>query len=241
VTRVPRGSQAFTTIELVASLTLGSLVALAAMGAFFVHHRSLSVTVAQGEVEAAIDLVGRVLSSELRAGIEGRDWQILPGDSVRLRAFRATAKVCDSSGAVLWVEASGDRSVDPAKDSLLVLADDGVWYTRAPLTVTTSVRRCAGLSASASERWTLDAPVPGAVVARVFERGTYVLPGGALRYRRGGSGRQPLTPAVFDSTVSVATALANGGIGIAVTSAPLHSGVRPRAWSFRLRPRGTAP
>ena len=46
--------------------------------------------------------------------------------------------------------------------------------------------------------WTIEPPVTGALVARIFERGSYHVVGRALRYRRGLGGRQPLTPNVFD-------------------------------------------
>jgi hypothetical protein len=38
---------------------------------------------------------------------------------------------------------------------------------------------------------------PQTVLVRLFERGSYHLSGSALRYRRGGSGRQPLTPEIW--------------------------------------------
>ena len=44
------------------------------------------------------------------------------------------------------------------------------------------------------ELWEVE-PLPGgALFGRVYERGSYHLTLGALRYRRGGGGRQPLTP-----------------------------------------------
>jgi hypothetical protein len=50
------------------------------------------------------------------------------------------------------------------------------------------------------ETWRLDAPAdPHAVVARLFEKGSYHLALAALRYRRGASGRQPLTPEVWSA------------------------------------------
>ena len=59
-----------------------------------------------------------------------------------------------------------------------------------------------------SELWTIDPPVPGALVARIFERGSYHVSGGALRYRRGMGGRQPLTLDVFDDDRSTVEARA---------------------------------
>ncbi len=58
---------------------------------------------------------------------------------------------------------------------------------------------CAMDLGGRSEVWTIDPPVPGALVARIFERGSYHVSDGALRYRRGLGGRQPLTLDVFDN------------------------------------------
>jgi hypothetical protein len=52
------------------------------------------------------------------------------------------------------------------------------------------------------------------VLARLFERGSYHLTGSALRYRRGGSGRQPLTPEIWSSSTSWDVALERLGVEI---------------------------
>jgi hypothetical protein len=231
----------FTLVELTLGLIVASLVALTAITAFVVHHRLMIVSVHSTEIEGALDLVGGVLSAEFRAGLEGRDWGPPAGDSVALRAFRGTAKVCGQVGAVLVVEASGDRALDLAKDSLLVLTRDGLWQTRAVLAASPATSRCAPLSSSVSERWTLDAPVTGAIVARIFERGTYALASGALRYRRGRGGRQPLTGPVIDSLRSTMNGLVGGGVEVRLSSAASHVHVTPRSWTYRVRSRSTAP
>ena len=81
--------------------------------------------------------------------------------------------------------------------SVLILTADGWW--KADLTRRASKAEACTMNLGAeSEMWTVDPPVPGALVARVFERGSYSVSGGALRYRRGLGGRQPLTLNVFD-------------------------------------------
>ena len=51
---------------------------------------------------------------------------------------------------------------------------------------------------SVGERWRLGAAPADPVLLRLFETGSYHLSGGALRYRRGSGGRQPLTAAVLE-------------------------------------------
>ena len=54
---------------------------------------------------------------------------------------------------------------------------------------------CGPGGAAPWDRWTLSGGVPsGAILVRYFEHGSYHLSGSAFRYRRGGAGRQPLTP-----------------------------------------------
>jgi len=84
------------------------------------------------------------------------------------------------------------------------------------LTSVSSAVACAATGDSTSlETWRLDVPIqPGMLVARLYERGSYHLSGSALRYRRGASGRQPLTPELWaDSTRWTHDA---GRLGIAV-------------------------
>ena len=146
-----------------------------------------------------------ILRRELRDAVPGDDWS-QDGDSLSLRAFRGTALVCPYAGPAdeLTVTFRGDRRPDPTKDSVVLLDGVGGRVVRALTAVTSgSGSGCmAADSAAPLETWRLDAAVPPAsVVARLFERGSYHLSAAALRYRRGASGRQPLTPEVWsDST-----------------------------------------
>lgn len=147
----------------------------------------------------AMRVAGHVLRRELRRGRPGRDW-VVDDDSLRLRAFRGTAIVCacDSATAQITVSYRGDRRPDPSKDSVLLLGPTGSVEVRALVGTGGSATDCGPAPATELESWTLDAPVePGAVVARLFERGSYHVALSALRYRRGASGRQPLTPEVW--------------------------------------------
>ncbi len=141
----------------------------------------------------------------------GRDWVVLASDSLALRAFRGWGPVCGSGtepGRIV-VAYHGERMANPVKDSVLILTAYG--WRPADLTRRSSeVGSCATELGGASEAWTIDPPVTGALVARVFERGSYHISGGALRYRRGLGGRQPLTPDVFDDDRSTVGAGPDG-------------------------------
>jgi len=116
------------------------------------------------------------------------------GGILEVRAFRGTGVVCPGLGGLVVVR--GVRLPDPDKDSVRILGGDGRWRAHRLL----SAEDRAGLDCLVSgpgrlQRWTVEPePEPGWVAGRYFERGSYHLTDGALRYRRGRGGRQPLTP-----------------------------------------------
>ena len=153
----------------------------------------------QMDVLSARRVAATVLGRDLRRGVAGRDWPDPAGDSLPLRAFRGWGLSCGAASArpsSIVVAYRGERSPSPVKDSVLMLGAGG--WMPADL-----VGRARGAGAPCSdgldfqsEVWQVDPPVSGSVVL-VFERGSYHLAGGALRYRRGKGGRQPLTREVF--------------------------------------------
>ena len=190
-------------LEAVVALTLG----------FFALHLAI-LTVqrsrdAQRSMTERIDVLGSlrlaryVPRRELRHGVPGRDWWI-DGDSIALRAFRGTGLLCGHDGVADEVVVSfrGDRLPEPDKDSVLFVLSNGDHAIARLASVGSTAPGCgAGFGPAAV--WRLDRAVPAdAVVARLFERGSYHLSGGALRYRRGASGRQPLTPEVWSTPTS---------------------------------------
>lgn len=183
---------------------------------------------ARADALTAMRVAGHVLRRELRHGRPTDDWTV-DGDSLALRAFRGTAVVCalDSVATEITVSYRGDRRPDPSKDSVLLVDATGRREARALVGTGGSAVGCGAALPSELETWTLDAPVePGAVVARLFERGSYHLALSALRYRRGASGRQPLTPEVWaDSTAWTAR---GGRLGLEVR--PLRADAGP-AWA----------
>lgn len=162
-----------------------------------------------------------ILGAELRY-LAGDDL-VLGGDSARIRAFRGGGPVCRHEGAIVHVHYRGVRAPEPDKDSVLVVG-------------TSAERAVALLSAGPSTacdgslRLVLAEPtVEAPAVALVFETGAYSLSGGAIRYRRGHGGRQPLTEALLRDMGFEA-----GPAGIRVRVAPDLDSLP------RLRPESTA-
>ena len=188
-----------TVVEVLVSLLLG-LAVLSFSWSALAHQRTIaSRLTSEMDLLSARRLAAIVIGKELRAGVRGRDWVVAAPDSLALRAFRGWGPVCGlgTEPEDIVVAYHGERAVNPVKDSVLVLTADG--WRQADLTGRSSgYGSCSRDLGGEPEVWTLDPPVAGALVVRIFERGSYHVSGGALRYRRGLGGRQPLTPEVFD-------------------------------------------
>jgi hypothetical protein len=134
-----------------------------------------------------------VLDGELRYSAAA-DLTVTP-DSVRLRAMRGTGVICGRSGGEVRVQYQGVRRPDATKDSALVITDSattGVAYRIEHVAAAAAEPGCG-----AGYRLTLDGTPPGNGLMLVFETGSYHLVDGALRYRRGRGGRQPVTESVL--------------------------------------------
>jgi hypothetical protein len=141
-------------------------------------------------LEEAVRTVSVVLGTELRH-LTRDDVAAAASDSIRTRAFRGGGPLCAASGEQVLVSYSGVRQPDPARDSVLLLGPD---------TATVHGLRSATRSSSctAGIDIQLDLPPPaGSGYALFFETGAYSVTDGALRYRRGLGGRQPLTESVL--------------------------------------------
>lgn len=110
-------------------------------------------------------------------------------DSVRIRAVRGAGTLCGLDGDRIRVRYRGLRAPDPSKDSVLLITGSD---TRGSVHAVTGV--AADSNCGPAIRIALDPPPgAGAGLALLFEAGSYHLSGGALRYRRGQGGRQPVT------------------------------------------------
>jgi len=183
---------------------------------------------ARTDALVAMRVARHVLRRELGNGRPGLDW-LASDDSLSLRAFRGVATICPPAAPTdeLTVRLHGDRRADPGKDSVVVIESDGGWEVRKLLAVRAASSPCGPLSQSELESWQLDAPVSSnALVGRLFEHGSYHLALSALRYRRGSSGRQPLTPEVW----SPATAWTRSEARLGLRAEPRDAAMGP-AWS----------
>jgi hypothetical protein len=202
---------------LVASLVAGS-------------SRAVSDLMARSEAAETRRTVAALLHEELSIGREGRDWRLDGERAVVLRAFRGWARVCgrgadDGSLRVAW---RGDRLPDPARDSILVLSEEGDWTPAALLHVggAPASAHAAPCAPGPEERvadWRISGAPAEPLLARYFETGRYSLEDGAFRYRRGTAGRQPLTPEVV-APASRFHLRPEGGIEV-----ELHLRLGPRA------------
>jgi len=146
----------------------------------------------------AVRTAATVLGGELRR-VDPADLRAIGPDSLALRAFRGIGAVCgsDADGATI-VHFRGDRAPEPTKDSVLWIRSGAPPATVALVAVQpVAGPGCAGPAAGELQLWRTRPPLGERGVLLLFESGTYYLLGGALRYRIGAAGRQPLTAELF--------------------------------------------
>lgn len=191
----------FSLAELIAALATASLLGAAVTATIIAQLRIATAIghaalVAEGFVQAPA-----VLSAEMRDGSRS-DLVALTDDSIALRAFRATAVVCDTSAFGAVTRWAGYRLPEPAKDSVIILRGGDEMAAAITSAATTGSASC---TARSDERLvsiaTSSRLLPGDILL-AFERGAYHLSGGALRWRTGSAGRQPLTAEIFDDHAS---------------------------------------
>ena len=138
----------------------------------------------------ALRVAGVVLGAEL-AWLAPADIAGAGPDSLRIRALRGTGIVCAGGATDVLVRYQGLRLPEPEKDSVLVV--ERAERTIALSTVAAAPGACFAGTDETVQRWSGVGPIPTGAVLLVFETGSYSFGGGALRYRRGRAGRQPLT------------------------------------------------
>jgi prepilin-type N-terminal cleavage/methylation domain-containing protein len=225
----PDRGRGFTLVEVaVVVVLLGLIISWGGLlvGSF---RRSAEKAVRMTERIQAVRTARSVLDEELRRGrVHGRATLNSEGE-LSLRAFRWTGVVCEAGmegreGTERRFEVWGTRAPDPGKDSVLVLAPDGTWRAAelAWITSTTPCEEGGGPAIQVALRPAAD----DGVLLRGFERGRYGISNGAFRYRRGGGGRQPLTPERFQSGRLLEAA---GGMWLEAVMVPDLPG--ERAWT----------
>jgi hypothetical protein len=215
-------------ISLLEALVVLLLLAAVAQGGWTVlaqQRLAASDVSSRAEGLETVRTVAWLLREEVSYGRPGRDWWVDGSDSLAMRVFRGAGlvKAGEGEGDRVRVCFRGIRSPNPEKDSILLLGKDGRWSAHGLQARARAQEVCPGLGGGWEEDWTLSPEPSEAVLGRVFERGSYHLVNGALRYRRGGGGRQPLTPERVSSGRFV----------------PLWSGARAISWEVVLTPTPT--
>lgn len=162
-----------------------------------------------------------ILGNELR-DLTGADIIRGGGQTLAIRAPRGSGPVCAADGRSVSLRYSGSRQPAPEKDSVLLLAAGGATEIRAVAAV--SGGACGNLGLTLSLDHEMDVRARFGVV---FEPGSYHASGGAIRYRLGRAGRQPLTEAFF---ARAAFAPGSGAAGLLV-----HLEPHPESLSHRIR------
>ena len=217
-------------IELVTVLAAGAIITGAAAATLVTGSGLGRLGAGRAETLADRRLAVTLLGHEVRTIVAGTDGFEMAADTVALRAFRASAIVCAADAASARLRVRGLRQPDPLKDSMIVLASTGPERVF-PFASAARVGVTAACPALPDEYHMELRPGTGLVAGDItlfFERGAYHFSTGALRYRRGGSGRQPLTALSFDDDstdfVLAARSTSSGSDTIAVL---LRLGSRP--------------
>jgi hypothetical protein len=186
--RIRAGAVSVAELILVATLFGVVLAGVARFAA--AQSRAAAVQQDRLRLEEAVRTAVVILGAELRVLATG-DVGAAGPDSVRLRAFRGAGAVCRQEEGRLVLRYAGLRLPDPDRDSVVVITADSE-YALAFLAAH-RVEECdRGVAI------TLHAQPSGVpALALVFETGAYSVGDGAVRYRRGAGGRQPLTEAVL--------------------------------------------
>lgn len=199
---------ATTVAELLLVFWLYALV-LAALARFLADHAGL----AAGQrdlvrLREAARTAEVVLGTELR-WLASADVNAGSPAAFAVRAVRGGGPACSVAAEELGVRYRGGRWPEPRKDSLLFVHRGGE-AVRAVTGV--SVGGCGGAGLLIG----IDAPIAArGGLALVFEPGSYHAAAGAIRYRLGAAGRQPITEAIFRSA---AFAPGQGAAGLRFTA-----------------------
>lgn len=226
-------------ISVLETLFVLILLAAVAQGGWTVlaqYRKAASDVAERAEGLETVRTIAWLLPEEVSGGRPEEDWWASGGDSLALRAFRGVGLVKggEVGGDELRVCFRGIRSPNADKDSVLLLGKDGRWRAHELLGRVRAEDECPGLGGGWEEVWTLS-PDPGdAILGRVYERGSYHLVNGALRYRRGEGGRQPLTPERLKSGRLVLPDGEGAGLSWEVALARARSGADSSIWRGRV-------
>lgn len=190
----------YTLVELLIALGIGSLLLTSAYLLYRGSSHLLRLQTLRVEASEARRITRSILGSEIRYLVPHHDLRLVDRERIELRVLRGLAISCAVEADGIMVRYRGIRGPDPEKDSLIVIGAEG----RGTLELLASRPMgdsCAGEEVRPGERvyrWGLDRERGTGRLFLLFESGSYHLSEGAFRYWRGASGRQPLTPELFD-------------------------------------------
>ena len=189
--RCPPGRPGVTLPELLLVAWLFALVLVAVARFAGAQGRLAALGQERGRAADVVRTTDLVLNGDLRYAAAP---DMVPGrDSVRLRAVRGGGTIC-GGGSEVRIRYRGARRPDPAKDSAQIITAGATAGSVHQVTAVSSDTSCGGY------RLRLSPPAGrSAGLVLIFETGAYYLSGGALRYRRGRGGRQPVTEAVLET------------------------------------------
>lgn len=193
-----RGRRGHTLPELLVATVLSALICSALAAAVMGGERLARSHGWRVQVGEALRVAEAALGGDLRVVDPAADLRAIGEDSIVLRVFRGAGVVCASGGGTVTVRYRGLRAAEPEKDSVLVIDDAGAGVAAPLIAVQAAGGECTARAGESLRRWTLEEPAPPGTLLLVFETGGYHLADGALRYRRGESGRQPLTAELLD-------------------------------------------
>ncbi len=226
------GNTGFAVTEAVVAGTLCLLIIQVAWWVTAVQSRAATRIIDEARILDEDRLIHHLLVTELGHGRAQLDWNV-DANELALRAFRGVGLACRTQPRNGWgVAASGYRSPDSGKDSVLVFSEHSGWQVSRLVGVARGGSLdCQDVPGFSPAIWSLDPPRPGALAGVYFERGQYRFSSGAFRYRVGNSGWQPLTSmGIADDSATLAPAGA-GGVAARVLWTETHARPGSVSWT----------
>ena len=219
-----------TLIELIITLTVLGMIGVACAGlvraqATLLRHASESVA-----GHETLRAAGTILRAELE-DLTPADRRVVARDSLSLRVFRGMGIVCAINPPVATLRYTGVRQPDPAKDSLLAIANEQAGTIRQ---ISTRAAACVHHLTEQLVALEPDFRVDTGTIVLFFESGAYYVSSNALRYRRGPGGLQPMTDDVIDHGVSTFALDANDDVRFTLRTRATNSyafGSSTHVWS----------
>lgn len=200
--RIPARSwrQGHTLVEMLVALVAGGLL-LTGIGTILDAQARVAADIRRAALEAdAVRTTAAVLGAELRYLLP-EDVRAVTAESLAFRVVRGVAYPCTAPGVAAW---DGMRLPSTAKDSV---AGALTGRTAALIDINNVAPGSLGADDPCARaalpliRMVMEPEIPGEP-AFVFESGAYHVAAGALRYRLGAEGRQPLTEEWLDPAES---------------------------------------